>query len=892
MAETNQTALRVARTDEQAARRALTLVESDPAEAHRLLQALSGRVTDSAARSVVLLGRARLAYHRGAIADSSIAFEEALALALDTKNLQLTTDIRVSWALALQAAGRHTEALDQIALALPHLDGAGLGRALTQRGLVHATAGRRDEALRDYDAGLPLLLIDDQAAAMRTFANRGIVLTYLSQYDRAAADFESMRSLAVTLQQHAVAAGALHNLAYLHGKAGHFVDALAGFSEARAAYQSIGSLDRHVADLDLDECEVLLELGLGVDAIPLAERVIAATDAAGYSAQRAEGLLILARARAMAGAAGGAVAAAVEAEQLFRAAGRDAWAAHARYRAFVAAQGDSGESPHGILRQFVRLRRDADKLESYGWISEAAEVRVLTGRLALAAGRRDVARAVLRTASAARQHPLARVRVGAWHAAAMLHAADGNARAAGGALRAGLRAVEQHRASLGATELRSATGMLGAPLAADGLALAIRSGRPARIFEWAERSRGGAMGTPGSYEESTVPADLRADLRGARHRLNEALAEGETVPADLRETVAMLETEVSRRSRQRHASSDVVAAESIDPSALRAVLGTTTLIEYVQSDGLLYAVVCIERRMRFVQLSPIEATVAANEHLAFSLRRLATVPDGPIADRAWAAFLTARAELERLLITPLRTFMTDGPTVVVPTGALHDVLWSALPAAERVGGLAVAPSAAWWMRPRAAARPADVLLVAGPALAHAADEIQGLRALYPSATVLAGGSATAEAVLAGMATASLVHIAAHGVFRSDNPMFSTLQLADGPLFVHEMEALERVPETVVLAACSSGRNGVLPGDELLGTSAVLMGAGVRTVIAPLIPIGDDVSRQVVTALHAGLSAGQPPARVCAELLRDGVATRASRIVAALSSYTCVAGSSR
>ena len=48
MAETNQTALRVARTDEQAARRALALVDSAPAEAHRLLQELSGRVTDSA----------------------------------------------------------------------------------------------------------------------------------------------------------------------------------------------------------------------------------------------------------------------------------------------------------------------------------------------------------------------------------------------------------------------------------------------------------------------------------------------------------------------------------------------------------------------------------------------------------------------------------------------------------------------------------------------------------------------------------------------------------------------------------------------------------------------------------------------------------------------------
>ncbi len=890
MAETNQTASQQARTDEQSARRALALVESDPAQAQRVLVALSGGVTGSTAQSVVLLGLARLAYHRGAIDDSSIAFQEALNLALDTENLQLITDIRVSWALALQAAGRHAVALEQIALALPHLEGAGLGRALTQRGLVHATAGRRDEALRDYDAGLPLLLVDDEVAAMRTFANRGVVLTYLAHYDRAARDFASMRSLAVRMQQHAVAAGALHNLAYLNGKAGHFVAALAGFDDAREAYQSIGSLERHLADLDLDECEVLLELGLGVDAVPLAERVIAAAGAAGNTAQSAEGLLLLARARTMAGDPGGAVVAANEAQQLFRAAGRDAWAAQARYRTFVAAQSDSAQSQHGVLRQFVRLRRDADELELYGWLSEAAEVRVLTGRLALAAGRPDVARDVLRTASTARRHPLARVRVGAWHATALLHAADGNRQAAGSALRAGLRAVEQHRATLGANELRSATGVLGAPLAADGLALAIRSLRPARIFEWAERSRAGAMGSPGSYSHSTVPAELRASLRGARHRLNEALTAGDAVLDELRATVAQLETEVSRRSRQRQAADDIATVESISAVNLRAALGTTTLVEYVQSDGLLFAVVCSERRMRLIKLSSVALTVAANEHLVFAVRRLAIAPDGPIAQRAWTAFQTARAEVDQLLVAPLLGFVGDGPLVVVPTGALHDVLWGALPAAERPCGLAVAPSAAWWMRPRAELRAAQILLVAGPSLPHADDEIRHLRALYPMATVLAGAAATTDAVLAGMATASLVHIAAHGAFRSDNPMFSTLQMADGPLYVHEMEALSQVPDAVVLAACSSGRSGVLPGDELLGTAAVLMGAGVRSVIAPLIPIADDVSTRVVTALHQGLRAGQSPAATRAALLRAGMAARDARAVAALSSYSCVSAS--
>ena len=105
--------------------------------------------------------------------------------------------------------------------------------------------------------------------------------------------------------------------------------------------------------------------------------------------------------------------------------------------------------------------------------------------------------------------------------------------------------------------------------------------------------------------------------------------------------------------------------------------------------------------------------------------------------------------------------------VVVPTGKLHAVPWGLMPAL-RDRATAVAPSASAWLRARRAARPEEeqVVLVGGPRLVTGDAEVRHLAAQYPDAVVLAGGSATAEQVMAAIDGAWLVHVAAHGTFRS------------------------------------------------------------------------------------------------------------------------------
>jgi hypothetical protein len=87
-------------------------------------------------------------------------------------------------------------------------------------------------------------------------------------------------------------------------------------------------------------------------------------------------------------------------------------------------------------------------------------------------------------------------------------------------------------------------------------------------------------------------------------------------------------------------------------------------------------------------------------------------------------------------------------------------------------------------------------------------------ARHPEAVVLSDGSATVEGCLRAMDGAKLVHVAAHGRFRGDNPMFSALELDDGPLTVHDFDRLRRAPHRFVLSACDSGVLAPVGANEL------------------------------------------------------------------------------
>ena len=92
-----------------------------------------------------------------------------------------------------------------------------------------------------------------------------------------------------------------------------------------------------------------------------------------------------------------------------------------------------------------------------------------------------------------------------------------------------------------------------------------------------------------------------------------------------------------------------------------------------------------------------------------------------------------------------------------------------------------------------------------------------------------------EAVTTVLDGARLAHLAAHGRIHPNNPLFTSLTFADGPLTVYDVEQLRQAPQLVVLAACDIGRSTVRAGDELLGVCATFLALGTRHVIASVVP---------------------------------------------------------
>ena len=879
------------------ARQAFDLVQSEPANSENIARrVLATPGVGAEAQATALWALGRLAHDGGAMAEAIIRLTEALSLASDTHLTVMVADVRVSLAVCFQATGETDRALRELSLAheelgrrLPAIDGDGagvLGRVLSQRGLILHGQGDRELAISAYGEALLYLAARDDIAAARVISNRGVALMQLGDFDAAIADFDQSLEIAERLGLHVLAAGSAHNRAYLDGRSGRMSAALRGYSMARSLYSVADSPGRYINDLDIDECELLVEAGLTADAAPLAERVVMSARAGSNHSQLAEALLQLARIRLMQGESTSAGDAAVEAVQLFEKGDRRAWAALARYWSFVASASTEGGSL-SPLRRLVALRRLVGELEDFGWVLESVEIRVSIGRLALGAGKVELAREMLATAAGAKRHPFARVRAEAWHAAALWRVAAGDARGARRAVAAGLRSVDEYRASVGATELRASATVIGLPLAQLGLQLA--SGSPAsELLRAAERWRAVTIGAPLEGSGDRVPASLLTELRTARRELAEKQAAAADKTATLVARVRELELAVGRASRALTSQSTAATSvDGFDSQALRAVLGDSTLVEFVVCGDRLHALVCTARATRSADLGPHAVAGTAVAHLMFALRRLGAVAASSGAgQRAMAALAAARTEVDDLLFGPVQRWIPDARLVVVPTGDLHGLSWNALPTARRSQGITVAPSAAWWSRPRRDASTGPVLLVAGPGLAHAEAEVVALAELYPHAEVLLGGAATIGAVTQGMSRARRVHMAAHGVFRGDNPQFSALTLADGPLYVHDLEALTTLPDQVVLTACSAGRSGVLPGDELLGTSAALMRLGVRAVAAPLIPIADAAAPIVAATMHAGLLAHEGSARSllnCADTAeRDGH----YNVVAAALAFNC------
>ena len=774
-------------------------------------------------------------------------------------------EARMSLASALVLRGRPAQAWREIEAAIGELDGLAGARAGVQRAGISQLLGRDDDALEGVRRALPVLRrAGDGEWAARALSNRSVIHVARRSFAAAEADLIEAARLCAEHDLELPAAIAEQNLGCVRAQCGDVPAALRHFDSAEQRYRRFGLVK---GSLLLDRAEVLLSVRLLDEAHSTAQAAVLAFEHQLRGVHLPEAQLLLSTVALVQGDREAALTAADAAVHEFRRLGRTRSLTLARYAQL---QARVVASPGGVTP--AQAARAADELGAAGWVVPALEARVLAGRLALARGNRSAARRHLALASRARFAGPADARARAWLAEALLRRADGRRSGALAALSAGLRVVEEHQATLGATELRAHVSVHRGELARSGLEMALEDGNARRALWWAERNRATALlqrpaQPPADPTLAADLADLRATMAELEQTRDAGLPGGTLVQRQVR-----LERQIRDRCRTLGGGSRDRRGRAQPVTELIAPLGDAALVEYLELDGSLHAVTVAGGKVRLHELGQLAGIQESLGYVPFALRRLGNPRTGAASRAAAAAMLQrAASALDTMLMAPLRGALQDRPLVVVPTGGLQSLPWSILPSCSG-RPVTVSPSATLWHQ--ATTRPgpppgAPVVLVAGPGLPGATLEAETIAALYPGSVRLVGAAATAPALSGAADGAALLHLAAHGSLRSDNPSFSSLQLADGPFTVYDLERLRRAPHHVVLAACDTGRAHTVAGDEILGFGAALLSGGTATLVAPVVPVPDGETVPLMRAYHLGLLAGHSSAAALASAQAAG-----------------------
>jgi CHAT domain-containing protein len=230
--------------------------------------------------------------------------------------------------------------------------------------------------------------------------------------------------------------------------------------------------------------------------------------------------------------------------------------------------------------------------------------------------------------------------------------------------------------------------------------------------------------------------------------------------------------------------------------------------------------------------------------------------------------------LHALLMDKLESLVPDRTLVVIPHHALHYVPFHALNNGENylidrhdiVYGASA--SVIRICREKSVVKRSEdlVLAVADDLTPFINEEVNALQSLLPNARVFTGKDAREDKLKQYGPKAGKIHIAAHGIFRSDNPMFSSLRLGESWLNLFDIFNLQLGAELTTLSACETGMSAVWEGDELLGLARGFLYAGTPSLVVSLWTVNDRSTAQLMQRFYTGLNAGTSKSRALREAM--------------------------
>jgi CHAT domain-containing protein len=729
---------------------------------------------------------------------------------------------------------------------------------------------RFDEALERYRRALAVCreLNDFQyvAIALRNMATCQI---QTGDFREALETYSEARVYCAGHGMPILVAEADYNIAYLYYLRGEYTRAIEMY---RAARERCTALDDrfHQGLCDLDQSEMYLELNLSEEGAHLAHKALNTFRQLGMGYESAKALTNLAIAASHHGDTRFALDLFGRARELFTEQHNDAWVATMDlYQALVYYQEHS-------LRQARTLSESAYEFFSKSpLMGRAVLSQLILARIHLDSGRPEVARAIcLAALQSLDRNETPALSYQAFFVLGLIEEALGFA---GHAYQAYLKAhgyLENLRSHLRADEVKIAFLMDKQEIYESLVRMCLGRRDPGGLkmaFQYIEQAKSRSLADLIAFRAHSLPAPAAADsqtvdqIRDLRERLNwytRALQLQEARTSDPRDPQVERLRRAARDCEQKLVAgmttmrvedqefASLQAAASVDLEAIRAALpADAMLLQYYRVGDRFHACLLSGRRLKIVPLGRLADLRRAMQLLRFQLSKFRLHPEfvATFQDRMREATDAHLQEFYAQLIAPIeKDLKAASHLVIAPHDFLHYLPFHALMDKGEYlyhrYSISYTPSASvyylCWAKQANTADQSLVLGVPDPAAPQILSEVEAVASVLPNADVYVGPEATHQVLREKGARSRFIHIATHGWFRQDNPMFSSIKLGDSQLSLFDLYQLNLPADLITLSGCGTGLNVVLGGDELMGLKRGLLYAGARSVVLTLWDVND------------------------------------------------------
>jgi len=756
------------------------------------------------------------------------------------------------------------------------------------------------EAMVCYDRAYHALeQLGDADGVLHVIHNKAVTLTSLNDFREARAAYETARALAAARGLDQAVAQADYNIAWLHYLRGEYSRAIEILHTAAAGAKRTGDA-YHAALSLLDLSEIYLELNLSVDAREMAEQAHARFNELGMGYESAKALANAATSHGQEGKAFKALEIFASARARMVGEQNQVWPSLIDlYQAILLVD-------EGRLFEARRLCLTALAcFEKSELASRAAMCHLLLARIALRLD--DASDARRRCDTALAQLAKAESPILTYHARLLQgHALTraGDRAGAYASYQAAREALETLRSRLNGEELKIAfvknKGEVYERLVDLCLSGEAAAGGMEEAFSHIEQAKSRTLfdlmfqPVHALAREEGSESQLAHSIRELREELNwyyhlvelEQLRPGDQTSqrlAAFQREIGSREKDMARALRELKltdsSQSDLHAPSVCSLDAIRASLPEgATLVEYFQVDDRI--VLCLLDAER-LEIAPIAMMPRVAEHVRMLQFQFSKFRLGEEYLRTFhdALLKSAQAHLHELfneLLAPVWSRLSGRRLVIVPHGILHYVPFHALyTGSEYVTDSCVvsyAPSASIYatcqQQPDGGGQGSLVLGVADEQAPLIETEARAVAGALPDARLFIGADATEQVLRTRGRDCRILHIASHGYFRPENPMFSGIRLGDTYLNVYDLYRLRMRADLVTLSGCATGASVAAAGDELLGITRGLFCAGAKTLLLSLWNVHDGSTERFMTLLYQRLAAGNGPVTALRDSMLD------------------------